>query len=367
MVYNNQFMKTLRAAVFLALMAILLASCAKIPVETPPELYWPFPPEKPRVKFTDIIAGSIDVTGVRSNKFTQLLFGEEKEVNFIKPSFAAKRGDILYVTDIKFIHVYDFGKGKYTALGLGLFGNITGIAVSADGSKIFAGDSGHKTVFFFDTKAGKSDRLRAPDYSFDSPGGLAVDDLNGRLIVPDAKKHSVSVWSFDGKLLFSIGKRGNKPGEFNFPYSAAVDKQGRIYIVDSGNFRVQVFDKDGGVLGYFGAVGTVAGSFARPKGIALDSDGNIYVVDAAFSNFQIFDPEQGVFLAVGSNGSDPGKFSLPLGIAIDEKDRIYVVDQMNKRIQVFQYLKEDITPQAGPNPPTEKESSPEPPGQEPQP
>lgn len=333
------FRKIIRLLVTLVL-ALALSACETIPVDTPPELYWPFPPEKPRIKFVDMIVGSIDVTGVRSGKFSRLLFGEEKEVTFIKPSFVAKRNDVMYVTDVKFIHIYDFKEGKFTIMGVGLFGNITGIAVTSTG-KIFAGDSGFKTVFMIDEKTKEAKQLKSPAYSFQSPGGLAVDEKNGRLIVPDAKQHSVSVWSLDGEFLFSFGKRGRGAGEFNYPYSAAVDKNGRIFIVDSGNFRVQVFDSNGTYLGFFGAVGTAMGHFARPKGIAIDSDGNIYVVDASFSNFQVFDPVKGVFLAVGSNGRDPGKFSLPIGIAIDEQDRIYVVDQINKRIQVFQYLKDD--------------------------
>lgn len=323
-------------AVFAIISIIFLISCARPPKETPPELYWPFPPVKPRIKFVDLILGSIDVTGIRAGKFRQYLFGEEKEVAFVKPIFVAVRNDVMYVTDLRRVHVYDFDKKKFRLVSM-VFGNATGVAVTSDGT-LFVADSGKKEVFMLKPGAKRAIMLDRKG-TFVSPGGLAVDDKFGKLIVPDAKKHTVRVYNLEGEFLFSIGKRGGGPGEFNFPYAAAVDGKGRIYVVDSGNFRVQIFDREGKFLKAFGTVGAVVGHFARPKGIALDSEGHIYVVDAAFGNFQIFDINGNVFLSVGVNGSEPGKFSLPIGIAIDENDKVYVVDQMNKRIQIFQYLK----------------------------
>jgi len=316
---------------------VFFTACAQIPEEKPPELYWPLPPERPRIKFVDLVLGSIDVTGVKSGKFKQLLFGEEGEVRFVKPLFVAVKNNVMYVTDVIGIHVYDYNKKEFMILGSGLLRNPTGIDVASDG-RIFVGDSAIRQVFIFNPSPRRVTMVAKPG-TFGSLGGIAVDEPRGRFIVVDAKKHRVSVYSLDGKFLFSFGKRGINPGEFNFPYDVAVDAEGRMYVVDSGNFRVQIFDKEGKFLRAFGKVGTFPGFFARPKGIALDSEGHIYVVDAAFGNFQIFDSKGVVLLSVGANGSEPGKFSLPVGIDIDENDRIYVVDQMNQRVQILQYLK----------------------------
>ncbi|MDP2168670.1 MAG: 6-bladed beta-propeller [Thermodesulfovibrionales bacterium] len=329
-------MKFLKTAGCWFIFIALLASCAKIPVEKAPELCWPFPPEKPRIKFLDLIMGSIDVSGVRSGKLRQLLFGEEAEVGFGKPMFIAGRDGVIYITDVLVIHVYDFKRKRFSLIGGGLFTNATGIAVSADG-RLFVGDSVKKKVLVIEP-GGKSYPLEDPGYKFDTPGGIAIDNANGRVIIADAKNHNISVWSLEGRFLFSFGKRGTEFGDLNFPYAVAADKEGRIYVVDSGNFRIQIFDKDGNLLVAFGSVGMAGGQFARPKGIALDSEGHIYVIDASFGNFQIFDGEGNLYLAVGTNGAEPGKFSLPMGIYIDETDKIYVVDQINRRIQVFQYI-----------------------------
>lgn len=315
--------------------SFLLGSCARVQKETPPELYWPFPPEKPRIKFVDSIVGSIDATGVRSG-LAKVIFGEEQEFRFAKPISVAVKNGVMYVTDIGVIHIYDFPKKAYRVIS-GYLLNTTGVAVAADGT-LYVGDSGRKQVFMMRPKSNIWEKIDSPG-TFETPGELVLDEINGRLIVPDAKKHVVRVYDMEGKFIFSIGGRGGEPGRFNFPYAAAVDREGRIYISDSGNFRVQVFDRDGKFISAFGGVGSSAGNFARPKGIAVDSEGHIYVVDSAFGNFQIFDPDGNIYLAVGTSGQDAGKFLLPSGIAIDENDKVYVVDQMNMRIQIFQYLK----------------------------
>ena len=41
------------------------------------------------------------------------------------------------------------------------------------------------------------------------------------------------------------GRRGSGEGEFNMPYSIAVDAQNNVYVADMGNKRIQIFDNDG--------------------------------------------------------------------------------------------------------------------------
>jgi DNA-binding beta-propeller fold protein YncE len=319
----------------LVFLAALMSCATKLPPEEIPELYWPLPPQRPRVKFVDYIIGSLDVTGSRRGEVKRALFGEEGEVGFIKPVFIASGKGVVYVTDLTGVLALDFKGNKFNLIGRGKFINPTGVAVS-ERDILFVADSAHKKIFRLDLKAGNIESIS--EEKFGNPGGLAVDDVNGRLIAVDVKKHLVNVYTLDGEFLFSFGSRGVEEGEFNFPYDAVTDSEGNIYVVDSGNFRVQKFDKDGNFLMAFGSVGTLPGQFARPKGIALDSDENIYVVDGAFSNFQIFDKEGRSLLAVGSVGIEPGQFVLPIGITINEQDEVFVVDQLNKRLQKFQYI-----------------------------
>ncbi len=327
----------MRLKLLLSVLSLLaFVSCAgKEVADKIPELYWPLPPERPRIKFVDIIAGSGDIEA-RFRKIRQFFFGEDLDANFQKPFGIAVRKGRLYVSDIGMVHYLDFGRGVYKRIGESDLRVPTGIALSED--RIFVADAAKKKIFVYDLNGQFIAFFGGKE--LDTPAGLALDEQRGRLIVSDSHKNKIMVYGLDGALLSSFGETGHAPGALYIPYGVTVDKDGRIYVVDSGNFRVQIFDEKGSFLKVVGEIGTSPGNFARPKGVALDSDGHIYVLDAAFGNFQIFDMDGNVLLAVGRTGTDPAEFVLPSSISIDEKDQIYIVDQVNKRVQIFQYLRE---------------------------
>ncbi len=320
----------------IACAVLLVSACARPPREQAPEMYWPMPPAAPRVKFVDIIIGSIDVTRHTEGRFSTILFGEDTEAKFMKPNFVAVRDNILYVTDLNGIHVYDYKRNQYRRYVAGISRSATGIDVDSRGN-IFLADSGARKIFILDKK-GKILKTISDSKRFGSLGGVFVDEERGRFYVVNTKKHRIEAFDLEGQHLFSYGERGNAPGSFNYPYDIAVDSEGDIIVLDSGNFRVQVFDSDFGFKGMFGSVGTGPGQFARPKSLALSSDGHLFVIDAAFGNFQILDKFGKVYLSVGRTGTELAEFMLPMGIAIGEDDRIYIVDQLNRRLQVFQYI-----------------------------
>lgn len=74
---------------------------------------------------------------------------------------------------------------------------------------------------------------------------LLTDD---RLYFPDYLGHKVLIYDQAGAYLTQWGTEGEGPGEFQMPYSIAVDHQGNIYINDRGNQRVQIFDPLGTLL-----------------------------------------------------------------------------------------------------------------------
>jgi len=319
-----------------ALLAFLAAvSCARETVPPPPELYWPLPPERPRIKFVDVVIGSLDAE-IRFSKIKDYVFGESGEYRFQKPFGVAARNGVMYVTDLRVIHKFDFVNKKFRMFGQPNIAMPSAIDVAPDG-RVFVGDVVRHSVLVFDGEEKQVGEIGTSDLGV--PAGIAVDGKRGRLIVSDSRKHRIFVYTLEGRLEYSFGGRGISEGKLNVPYGVDVDPAGRIYVVDSANFRLQVFSPEGRFIKSFGYAGDVPGAFARPKGVAVDSDGNIYVLDAAFANFQIFDFDGNTLLAVGSPGQNIGEFLLPSSIYIDEKDQIYVVDQVNRRVQIFQYLR----------------------------
>ena len=150
--------------------------------------------------------------------------------------------------------------------------------------------------------------------------------------------HRVLVYDGNsGKLLSEIGKRGDKPGEFNLPRDVAVAADGTLYIVDGGNFRVQKFTSDGKFISEFGSIGRLPGQFSRPKEIALDTDENAYMADAAFGTFHIFNSKGELLLAVGIRSATPGPthMMLPAGVAVDSDGRVYFADQFFQKVDVY--------------------------------
>ena len=106
-------------------------------------------------------------------------------------------------------------------------------AESNEGSKlvVFTESGQHKATW---TRLDQTVRLQ-------KPSGVTVTG-DGKIIVTDWITHQVHVLSQDGKLLRSIGSRGNKPGEFNGPRGVVCTREGGIMVVDQGNDRVQLFN-----------------------------------------------------------------------------------------------------------------------------
>ncbi len=328
--------------ILLASILIGVTACAPTVRERPKvDLYWPLPPDEPRIKFVDIFRSTLDLGKKRG--LAETLFGEEQVEAFDKPyGVAVDKEGKIYVTDIGRVFVIDLKNKDYDFIGVepgtGRLSLPIGVATASDG-RVFVTDTGQSRVFVY--FRGKYAAAIGKTGDFSTPSGVALDEKRGFMYIVDARKHQVSVYSLkDYSRLKIIGKRGTGPGEFNYPTNIAVDGDGNVYVVDTGNFRIQVFDPEGAFLRTIGAIGDAPGSLARPKGIAIDSEGHIYVVDAAFQNFQIFDKDGHILLFVGGAGSEVGKFLLPAGIAIDDQDRIYVVDQVTESLQIFQYLGE---------------------------
>lgn len=328
------------------LLVASLTACVSHKAQENKVVVFPPAPEKPRFYFERSLRTSTDVQGISLfDKIRITLTGSAHVVDgLVKPFAVAAHKGRVYITDTvaRSIKVFDLTTNKYFEMGTGGKGLLRKpLGIDANDTGVYVIDNTAKRVVVFH-RDGKFLRAFGNKDIFTRPSGIAVSS-DALVYVVDtggvaSQNHKVHV--FDGKtgeFLRSIGRRGQKPGEFNLPLQAAVGPKGNLHVVDSGNFRVQVLSPAGNFIQSIGSIGRRSGQFSRPKGISVDKNGNIYVIDTGFGNFQIFSNKGQLLLFVGQRGgrNAPGRYMLPAGIDVDEDGRIYVVDQYFRKVDIF--------------------------------
>ncbi|MCE9615279.1 MAG: 6-bladed beta-propeller [Lentisphaerae bacterium] len=328
-----------RPCVFLLI--LLAAGCATPPLTQPPraDLVWPPAPEPPRVAYVQSLSRPADI-GIQRSRFTRAirwLTGADEDDLLVKPfGVALDEDDNLCITDTGSRSVFLVDRTKSTWRRWDHAGKlhfVSPVAVARRDGIFYVADAGLGSVVVF----GENGKLRR-HMTNELTRPVAIAFAGDRLLVADAQRHRIAMFDPEGRFITSFGKRGEGPGEFNFPTHITVDLNGRILVTDSLNGRVQIFDRDGTFLSTFGQPGDSIGSFSRPKGVATDTQDHVYVVDANFDNIQTFDMAGRTLLVIGAAGSEPGCFWLPNGIVISRHNEIFVADTYNRRIQILRYV-----------------------------
>lgn len=129
------------------------------------------------------------------------------------------------------------GNGRVTLLASGL-GTTNGIEVSPDGTTLYIGESGRRTVWAFDLASdgelsGKRPLISFPDFGLD---GMRCD-ADGNLYVTRYGKGTVVMLSPDGRVLREVGVLGSKPSNLCFG-----GPDGRtVFVTEAEHTRLVVF------------------------------------------------------------------------------------------------------------------------------
>lgn len=315
-------------------------------------IVWPSPPQIARYAWAGELLGEANLAEPGGEEgggkgflswLAGVIVGETRQpVRVQRPqSGAIDAAGRIYVTDggNAAVFVFDRVAGQLhvwdRAEGLTRFLSPVGIAVGPRGDIMVA-----------DSRLGIVARLAPngePRRSFgrgvlEQPTGLAYDPQGERIYVSDTAAHDIKVFDEEGRLLKTIGRRGDGPGEFNYPTYLAFAR-GKLYVADTMNSRIQVLSADGTqVKLVFGKRGMSVGNLVRPKGVAVDSEGDVYVVEGYYDYLLVFNPRGELLLAIGGSGRAPGRFDLPTGVWVDGSDRVFVADMLNARVAVFQFL-----------------------------
>jgi DNA-binding beta-propeller fold protein YncE len=319
-----------RAAAALAL-AFLASACA---TAKPPDVFFPPPPDKPRIKWVRSLQTEDDLGQGTWRKIWQALVPHDSSNALVAPTGLALSPDekTLYaaVPHRARVVAIDLAKRTFSALGVSGRNPLArpiGVAVDATGA-IYVSDKDGSSIFVY-----------APDGSLlrkfgrewlSEPTGIAVDRKGQVLyVVNDAStnegRHSIEVFSLAGKHLRTMGgHRAADPGFFSFPRSLAVTRTGELHVVDMLNFRVQVFDPRGSLVRFYGAVGSgFPGQFDKIHSVAFDSFDNVYVADAV-QGVHILNADAKPLMLFG-----PPVMRAPSAVVIDSKNTIYVADLLH--------------------------------------
>lgn len=176
-------------------------------------------------------------------------------------------------------------------LNLSLAGDATSVAVDSE-DNVYIFNRGTAPVVVLDQKGNFLESWGGGD--FDRPHGIFIDD-NDDLYLVDAGGHFVQKRTREGKLLFTIGTRGEpvpaySGGWFNQPTDVVVHPVTRELFVTDGyaNTAVHRFSPEGRHIASFGEPGCDNGQFSLPHGIELIDDDLLLVCDRENYRMQTF-------------------------------------------------------------------------------
>jgi DNA-binding beta-propeller fold protein YncE len=302
---------------------LILAGCAAPDIKKESLVFYPDPPELPRIQYLTFFTSEKDL-GEAQSAFDKFVVGDRKTTRLDKPYGIAFYKDKIYVCDTNAtVMVFDLEKKTLTPLhgaqGPGKLLQPLNISIDTEGNK-YVTDPIRGQVVIFDKTDSFVSAVGAPGAW--KPVDVAV--FGDRFYVADIKNGMIKVFDkATGNLVKEFGKQGEPSEKLGLPTNLAFDREGYIYVADAGRFQVVKFDRDGHFVKTIGKLGANPAHFSRPRGVSFDRENRMYVVDAAFNNVQVFNVEAQLLLYFGKGGVHPGDLYLPAKVAINyDKDNI---------------------------------------------
>jgi hypothetical protein len=306
---------------FAALSIALLAGCAAQKVKESGPVFFPPPPNPPKIQFLMAINSSTDIEA-KKDSFSLFLTGkpeEDRTFEIFKPYGVTIHNKKIYVCDLSGkVVIIDTAKKTFEYFqGSGYGGLRKPLNLTFDEAEnMYVVDIERKEVLIFNPAGGFVGAI-GKEYGI-KPSDVLVDAEF--VYILDLGNNEIKAFNrSDGKLARSIGKSETSQS-LAIPTNFAWDKQGAFRVTNIGTSSVVQIDKDGHQLGTFGKLGDGFGEFARPKGIAVDQQGQIYVVDAAHQNVQVFNDAGRLLMYFGGFGDAGGLMNLPASVAVSKAD-----------------------------------------------
>ena len=172
------------------------------------------------------------------------------------------------------------------------------------------------------------------NYVFGTINDVEVDS-KGNIYVLDGKMTRIVKFNKDGTFLLRFGKKGQGPGEFEFPENMAIDSEQKIFVLGIG--KVLIFDDEGNHLQSFPY------NFYGID-IVLDNKDNLILLGLQNEEiFHVYDRNGNHLYSYGTGFDVPNEFAkwkqarfmkLPIRLWSTE-DEVYVMNPYRFEIHVY--------------------------------
>jgi len=291
-------------------------------------VFFPNPPETPRLQFLKSYSGPDDLGAVKTGAFEKFVLGEPETMEAISKPYgvAISRGK-LYVCDVgkRMVEMLDLQNKTFGYLTKDQrLLNPVNIYVDDDDIKYVA-DPTVGAVFVFDQNnnlsamLGKESDINPIDVVVRGNRCYVTDFGSNRVFVLDRTTgREIARIGIESKTDRKIDSIGELPaGEFSLISDLALDQQGNVYVTDKAAGRITLFDQSGKFIKTIGRMGDNIDEFVRPKGIAIDRENRIWIVDASTEVAKIYNQQAQLLLFFGLPGNEPGMMNLPAKIVLD--------------------------------------------------
>jgi hypothetical protein len=145
----------------------------------------------------------------------------------------------------------------------------------------------------------------------------------------------VAKFDKDGKFLMDWGSapkdpKNPGPNEWNTVHSIAISKDRRIFVADRGHRRMQVFDENGKFLDMFST-----GVRSSPYYHIITEDQHLWMSDGGTQRFTKYDLNGNYLYGWGGPGRFPGQFGGPHQFTVDQEGNLYVAEVFGGRVVKF--------------------------------
>jgi DNA-binding beta-propeller fold protein YncE len=277
----------------------------------------------------------------------------------LEPARLQIRGDSLFVSfnGLPRLEVFDLDLNRLGAIDLIAPEPILPTSFAVTDSQILVTDHGKGIVARFDRQGHYLDSFGTLPDGVTRLAPIAVTSFAGMAYVADMNQRRVLAVSLNnitdiievGEMVLSIPGENEDP--VGFPSSVYVTQDGRLLVGDAGKGEVRVFTCDGRSIYTFDPVPGLAKM--APQGFAVDgmidpsvqdersadpsgirNQGRLHLVDGYNGKVHMFNP-LGKYLATYPEET---RLTGPAGIAIDRVgNRVYVADPPAGRILVYRY------------------------------